>query len=214
MSARWICSPSASRLITIDKCDEKIAGHLSGNFFAVRPTAGGFLFGSACQGRFFTSCRPWRRRQSSTGRSLPAGSFDPTLLSCAKKRGVEPPRRNCPKETLGKGFLWTPSENRGVRPLWLPGAARYGHVTNRACLRTFACSVVEGYDKFGRPDSAQSKFPLEISLRGECLLCNEAPVPHCSPPRKDFCRAKMPCGGQVPPNLLLGRKIVRYSANQ
>ena len=24
-----------------------------------------------------------------------------------------------------------------------------------------------------------------------------SPVPHCSPPRKDFCRAKMPCGGQV-----------------
>ena len=24
-----------------------------------------------------------------------------------------------------------------------------------------------------------------------------APVPHRSPPRKDFCRAKMPCGGQV-----------------
>ena len=23
------------------------------------------------------------------------------------------------------------------------------------------------------------------------------PVPHRSPPRKDFCRAKMPCGGQV-----------------
>ena len=23
-----------------------------------------------------------------------------------------------------------------------------------------------------------------------------SPVPHCSPPRKDFCRAKMPCGGR------------------
>ena len=29
--------------------------------------------------------------------------FDPTLLSCAKKRGVEPPRRSCPKEPLERG---------------------------------------------------------------------------------------------------------------
>ena len=28
-----------------------------------------------------------------------------------------------------------------------------------------------------RPDSAQSKFPLEISLRGGCLLCDEDPRP-------------------------------------
>ena len=48
-----------------------------------------------------------------------------------------------------------------------------------------------------RPDSAQSKFPLEISLRGGCVLCDEGPRPPSQPARKDFCRAKMPCGGQV-----------------
>ena len=53
-----------------------------------------------------------------------------------------------------------------------------------------------GYDKLGRPDSAQSKFPLEISLRGGCLLCDEDPRPPSQPTRKDFCRAKMPCGGR------------------
>ena len=48
---------------------------------------------------------------------------------------------------------------------------------------------------------AQSKFPLEISLRGQS-------------PRKDFCRAKMPCGGERLPNLLLGSLIVVRTANR
>ena len=42
--------------------------------------------------------------------------FDPTLLSYAKKRRVEPPGRSCPKKTLQKGFLWTLSETKGLRP--------------------------------------------------------------------------------------------------
>ena len=58
------------------------------------------------------------------------------------------------------------------------------------------------------------KFPLEISLRGDCLLCDEDPHPPSQPTRMDFCRAKMPCGGQVPPNLLLGSIIINYLANQ
>ncbi len=33
-------------------------------------------------------------------------------------------------------------------------------------------------------------------------------------PRKDFCRAKMPCGGERLPNLLLGSLIVVRTANR
>ena len=91
--------------------------------------------------------------------------FDPTLLSCAKKRRVEPPGRNCPKETLQKGFLWTLSETEGRGPSATPSCPALA-CYETGVLRTFEHSVVEVYDKFVRPDSAQSKFPLEISLRG------------------------------------------------
>ena len=50
--------------------------------------------------------------------------FDPTLLSCAKKRGVEPPRRSCPKEPLGRGSsgLFPKQRDRGPSgTLGLPG---------------------------------------------------------------------------------------------
>ena len=41
-------------------------------------------------------------------------------------------------------------------------------------------------------------FPLDsFPNRGAAFSAMRSPVPHCSPPRKDFCRAKMPCGGQV-----------------
>ena len=163
--------------------------------------------------RFYFAVRGGKR-QFRLAETCQPGDSTPTLLSCAKKRGVEPPRRNCPEETLGKGFLWTPFETEGRGPSGTPGRLGTAGCTNRACRRTFECSIVGGTTKFVRPDSAQSKFPLEISLRGDFPLCDEGPVPHRSPPRKDFCRAKMPCGGQMPPNLLLGRKIVRYCSNR
>ena len=45
-------------------------------------------------------------------------------------------------------------------------------------------------------------------------LCDEVTRPPSQPARKDFCRAKMPCGGQSVTNLLLGRKIVSHFTNQ
>ena len=96
-----------------------------------------------------------------------------------------------------KGFPLDSFGNRGARPLWLPGLPGTDSVTNRACSRTFEYSLVEGYDKLGRPNSAQSKFSLKISLRGAAFAAMRSPVPHCSPPARHFCRAKMPCGGQV-----------------
>ena len=68
--------------------------------------------------------------------------FDPTLLSCAKKRRVEPPRRNCPKETLQKGFLWTSSETEGQRPLWHPELPGTDNVTNKVTSGLWTFSKV------------------------------------------------------------------------
>ena len=88
------------------------------------------------------------------------------------------------------GSLWTPSQTEGQQPLWLSGLPGTDNITNRACLRTFEYSLVEGYDKLGRPNSAQSKFPLEISLRGGCVLCDEDPRPPSKPAPQGFLQSK------------------------
>ena len=59
---------------------------------------------------------PEIREMVNNGKATFYIGFDPTLLSCAKKRRVEPPGRSCPKKTLQKGFLWTLSETKGLRP--------------------------------------------------------------------------------------------------
>ena len=129
------------------------------------------------------------------------GRFRPHASYLRKEARCRASAKKLPKGTSWKGFLWTLPETEGPWSLWHPGAARHGHVTSRAWLRTFERLLVGGYDKFVRPDLAQSKFPLEISLRGQS-------------PRKDFCRAKMPCGGERLSGLLLGSLIVECIAYQ
>ena len=124
--------------------------------------------------------------------------FDPTLLSCAKKRGVEPPRRNCPKETLGKGFLWTPSETEGQRPLWHPGLPDTDGCTGWACLRTFERSVVGGTTNLADPTRRKANFLWKFLCAGAAFSAMRTPVPHRSPPRKDFCSAKILAADKCP----------------
>ena len=119
------------------------------------------------------------------------------LLSCAKKNGVGRQEEVAQRKPFKRFFSGLFRKQRGSGPSGTPELPGTDSVTNRACSRTFEYSLVEGYDKLGRPNSAQSKFSLKISLRGAAFSAMRSPVPHCSPPRKDFCRAKMPCGGQV-----------------
>ena len=122
--------------------------------------------------------------------------FDPTLLICAKKRGVEPPRRSCPKEPLGRGSSGLLPKQKGPRSLWHPGAARHGHVTSRALLRTFERSLVGGTTNLEDPTWRKANFLWKFLCAGGASLdCGGDPSPPQSP-RKDFCRAKMPCGGR------------------
>ena len=62
--------------------------------------------------------------------------FDPTLLSCAKKRGVEPPRRNCPEETLERVSSGLLRKQRGAAPLPPPRSCPARKTSNGApsCL--------------------------------------------------------------------------------
>ena len=164
---------------------------------------------------FFAFAVRGGKRQFSLAETCQPVHFSTPRFLAAQRSAVSSRREEIAQRKPLKGFPLDSFRNRGAAAPLAPRAARHEHVTNRACLRTFEYSLVEGYDKLGRPDSAQSKFPLEISLRGGgCVLCDEDPRPPSQPARKDFCRAKMPCDGQSVTNLLLGRKIVRYFTNQ
>ena len=85
--------------------------------------------------------------------------FDPTLLSCAKKRRVEPPGRNCffakQESSILLGglprFLSTLS-------FWPVAAYRFDQPT----------TIRLPSSRFGSPSPPQGIFALQKSLRGDC----------------------------------------------
>ena len=153
-------------------------------WYAASPAASGFFTGPVVQGPGVD----WQDPASLVG-------FDPTLLICEKKRGVEPPRRSCPKEPLGRGSSGLFPKQKGPRSLWHPGAARHGHVTSRALLRTFERSLVGGTTNLEDPTRRKANFLWKFLCAGAASSALGTPSPPQSP-RKDFCRAKMPCGGR------------------
>ena len=103
--------------------------------------------------------------------------FDPTLLSCAKKRGVEPPRRNCyftlaRKYTRVCGPLWNPMGSRhevsnhwGKLLRFLPALSLWSAIANRFAVRT---TIRLPSSRFGSLSPPQGIFALQKSLRGDC----------------------------------------------
>ena len=82
---------------------------------------------------------------------------DPTLLSCAKKRGVEPPRRNCPKETLERVSSGLLRKQKGCGPFEIPGvpdlkrllmgqsSTGFGGTLFLACKHLLVCKITDDY---------------------------------------------------------------------
>ena len=153
-------------------------------WYAASPAASGFFTGPVVRGPGVD----WQCPASLVG-------FDPTLLSCAKKRGVEPPRRSCPKEPLGRGSSGLFPKQKGPRSLWHPGAARYRDFPSRAWLRTFERSIVGSTTNLEDPTWRKANFLWKFLCAGAASSALGTPSPPQSP-RKDFCRAKMPCGGE------------------
>ena len=113
--------------------------------------------------------------------------FDPTLLICEKKRGVEPPRRSCPKEPLGRGSSGRFPKQKGPRSLWHPGAARYGHLTGRARLRTFERSIVGSTTNLADPTWRKANFLWKFLCAGAAIPdCGGDPIPTAVPPARIF----------------------------
>ena len=100
--------------------------------------------------------------------------FDPTLLSCAKKRGVEPPRRNC------CCCACRATEQKGCDPFDIPGVL----ISN--------CYPVERF--YGFRQHSRSGLQLQTSLqlvqRSTCRAANMA-VPTAA---RHFCSAKILAG--------------------
>ena len=132
----------------------------------------------------------------------------------AQRRTASAVKKKLPKGNPWKGFPLDSFPNRGARPLWHPELPGTDSVTNRACSRTFEYWVVGSTTNLQDPTQRKANFHWKFLCAGAAFSAMRSPVPHCSPPRKDFCRAKMPCGGRVPPNLLLGKEIVGHLTNQ
>ena len=139
--------------------------------------------------------------------------FDPTLLSCAKKRGVEPPRRSCPKEPLGRGSSGLFPKQKGPRSLWHPGAARYRDFPSWALLRTFKRSIVGGTTDLLDPTWRKANFLWKFLCAGGAIPdCAGDPIPTAVPPQ-GFLQSKNALRRRKTVGLLLGSLVVEYPAN-
>ena len=142
------------------------------------------------------------------------GGFDPTLLSCAKKRGVEPPRRSCPKEPLERGSSGRFPKQRDRGPsgtLGLPGTEIFPVGQCYVLLSALWSGVRQIWQtRLGAKQISSGNF---FARAVHLSTAMGTPSPPQSP-RKDFCRAKMPCGGERLLDLLLGSLIVERIAYQ
>ena len=100
--------------------------------------------------------------------------FDPTLLSCAKKRGVEPPRRSC--------FLrWRVNTQGSADPCAIPGGLVKQRLPCRALLRFLPAL------------SFWIAAAIRYAMRSTIRLPGSKPTVFRR--RKAFLLCKNPCGG-------------------
>ena len=168
-----------------------------------------FYFYCRAQQRGAFCCRPWRQAPG-VDWQCPASrvGFDPTLLICEKKRGVEPPRRSCPKEPLGRGSSGRFPKQRGCEPLRLPGAARYRDFPSRAWLRTFERSIVGSTTNLADPTWRKANFLWKFLCAGAAIPdCAGDPSPTAVPPQ-GFLQSKNALRRRKTVSSLLGSLIV------
>ena len=156
-------------------------------------------------------------RGSGTGDKLAIpcqpGRFRPHASYLRKEARCRASAKKLPKGTPWKGFLWTPPETEGPRSLWHPGAARHGHVTSRAWLRTFERSIVGGTTNLEDPTRRKANFLWKFLCAGAAIPdCGGDPIPTAVPPQ-GFLQSKNALRRRRTVGLLLGSLVVEYPAN-
>ena len=128
--------------------------------------------------------------------------FDPTLLSCAKKRGVEPPGRNCyftlaRKYTRVCGPLCDPSGSSQATPALSSASTVLVSTLVLDCNCKPVCSSFNDQAAEQQTYSLsppQGIFALQKSLRGDC-------------PRKEISRGNLLCAKSGLANLSYPRRL-------
>ena len=102
--------------------------------------------------------------------------FDPTLLSCAKKRGVEPPGRNCyftltRKYTRVCGPLCDPNGSNQATPALSSASTVFVSTLFLVCNCIPVCRIFNDQtaeQQIWQSSPPQGIFALQKSLRGDC----------------------------------------------
>ena len=127
---------------------------------------------------------PWSEDQGLTGSVLPAWKIRPHASYLRKEARCRASAKKLPKGTPWKGFLWTLPETKGTASLWHPGAARHGHVTSRAWLRTLERSLVRGTTNLEDPTWRKANFLWKFLCAGAAIPdCGGDPIPTAVPPQ-------------------------------
>ncbi len=173
--------------------------------FLLLASSGGFLLPGAAARLFY--CRAWRQAPVSTGSTLPAWWFDPTLLICEKKRGVEPPRKVAQRNPLERVPL-DASRNRGTAVPLALGLLGIEIVLVERCYVLFERSIVGGTTNLAET-WRKANFLWKFLL----IFPTAAGTPsHRSPPQ-GFLQSKNALRRRKT-NKLLGRQIVVRTVNR
>ena len=104
-------------------------------------------------------------------------------------------------------------KQRGSGPSGTQGLPGTAGCTNRACLRTFECSIVGGTTNLADPTRRKANFLWKFLCAGASPSAMRAPSPIAARPQ-GFLQSKNALRRTSLPNLLLGTKIVRLFTNQ
>ena len=142
--------------------------------------------------------------------------FDPTLLSCAKKRRVEPPGRSCPKEALERVSSGLFRKQKGRGPFEIPGFPDLQCLTSRApptyfgstlflaCKYPLVCKKSDDFraeQQIWKTCPPQGIFALQKSLRAGCDGGRGSSSQRTQPPRKEISRGNLLCAESGLPSL-------------
>ena len=134
--------------------------------------------------------------------------FDPILLSCAKKNGVDRQEEVAQRNPL-EGVPLDASRNRGAAsPSGTPGLPGIEYSLVERCYVLLSAQSSGARQIWKTRRGAKQISSGNFFARAVHLSTTAGTPSPPQSPRKDFCRAKMPCGGERLLDLLLGSLIV------